>query len=214
MNRDELLTHHSGAGKQICDGSCESWKNIPPASYALLLGYYLGDGCISPVGRIGTFAMRIVCCDAYPLIMDECEATIRAVNPRRPVCRTQSIGCTMLSSQWKHWPCLFPQHGPGRKHERELFFSSWQFTIINTCPELVLRGLINSDGCRILNRVKNGRFAYSRYHFTNMSSDIMELCVWLCDQLGVRWTRCSATQLAISRRADVAILDTFIGEKR
>ena len=26
--------------------------------------------------------------------------------------------CVEVSSFSKHWPCLFPQHGPGRKHER------------------------------------------------------------------------------------------------
>ena len=25
-----------------------------------------------------------------------------------------------VASFSKHWPCLFPQHGPGRKHERKI----------------------------------------------------------------------------------------------
>ena len=32
-----------------------------------------------------------------------------------PGVRSRTIVC---SPHWKHWPCLFPQHGPGRKHER------------------------------------------------------------------------------------------------
>jgi hypothetical protein len=31
-----------------------------------------------------------------------------------------------VSSYWKHWPCLFPQHGPGRKHERRIALVPWQ----------------------------------------------------------------------------------------
>ena len=26
----------------------------------------------------------------------------------------------------KHWPCLFPQHEPGRKHERKIELMPWQ----------------------------------------------------------------------------------------
>jgi len=26
----------------------------------------------------------------------------------------------VVQNCWKHWPCLLPQHGPGRKHERAL----------------------------------------------------------------------------------------------
>jgi hypothetical protein len=32
------------------------------------------------------------------------------------ISRTPKIGCTEVASYSKHWPCLFPQHGPGRKH--------------------------------------------------------------------------------------------------
>ncbi len=51
----------------------------PLPAYAYLLGQYLGDGCISRVGRI--YTLRISCCDDYPGITDECERAIRAVRP-------------------------------------------------------------------------------------------------------------------------------------
>ena len=57
----------------------------------------------------------------------------------------------MLQSTWKHWPCLFPQHGPGRKHERVLGMADWQWTIIREHPADFLRGLFHSDGCRASN---------------------------------------------------------------
>lgn len=30
----------------------------------------------------------------------------------------------------KHWPCLFPQHGPGRKHHRRIALEPWQEAIV------------------------------------------------------------------------------------
>ena len=54
-------------------------------------------------------------------------------------------------SRWKHWPCLFPQHGPGRKHERPIVLEDWQRTIVEAHPGPFLRGLFHSDGCRAKN---------------------------------------------------------------
>lgn len=83
-------------------------------AYAYLLGLYLGDGCISPQAR-GGYALRIACGDAWPGLIDACEETIRAVRPGNSVCRVRAQGCTMVTSYSNHWPCLFPQHGPGQE---------------------------------------------------------------------------------------------------
>src|SRR5579862_3390695 len=61
-----------------------------------------------------------------------------------------------ISAYSKSWPILFPQHGAGRKHERGIVRAAWQQRIVEDEPQMFLRGLIHSDGCRILNRV-NGR---------------------------------------------------------
>lgn len=50
---------------------------------------------------------------------------------------------------WHHWPCLFPQHGPGRKHERPIVLEHWQREIVEQHPGPFLRGLFHSDGCRV-----------------------------------------------------------------
>jgi hypothetical protein len=47
--------------------------------------------------------------------------------------------------------CLFPQHGPGRKHERVLEMADWQRAIVERHPADFLRGLFHSDGCRVNN---------------------------------------------------------------
>lgn len=73
----------------------------------------------------------------------------------------------------------FPQHGPGRKHEREIALVPWQLQLTQAYPERLLRGLIHSDGSRCINRfstkLPSGRVAtyeYPRYFFTNYSTDI------------------------------------------
>jgi len=60
-----------------------------------------------------------------------------------------------LVSYSTHWPHLFPQHGPGRKHEREIALAPWQQLIVDRFPGRLLRGLIHSDGCRVENRIRH-----------------------------------------------------------
>ena len=84
-------------------------------------------------------------------------------------------------------------------------------------PGQLIRGLIHSDGCRATNTVtghgatKEKRYSYPRYMFTNMSDAIRLLFSDGCDRLGVHWTQTNARTVAVSRRNDVALLDTFIG---
>jgi hypothetical protein len=66
------------------------------------------------------------------------------------------------------WICLFPQHGPGPKHLRKIQLEPWQEAIVEREPEQFIRGLLHSDGCRVMNRVYvNGKdYAYPRYSFS------------------------------------------------
>jgi hypothetical protein len=54
------------------------------------------------------------------------------------------------------WPCLFPQHGPGKKHTRPIFIAEWQQKLAERWHEQLLRGLIQSDGCRFYSTGKGG----------------------------------------------------------
>jgi hypothetical protein len=87
--------------------------------YAYLLGMYLGDGCLS-AHRRDVFKLRISLDARYPEIVDECRDAIRAVMPRSRVNRVDKRTWFELYSYSKGWPCLFPQHGPGKKHERPI----------------------------------------------------------------------------------------------
>ena len=121
------------------------------------------------------------------------------------------IGCTEVCAYWKHWPCLFPQNGPGMKHTRQIRLDKWQENIIVNEPEMFLRGLIHSDGYRGLNWV-NGK-GYARYQFCNRSDDIRALFCWGCDLLEIPWRRMNRYNISVARRDGVARLDQFIGPK-
>jgi hypothetical protein len=197
----------SGVRCPICTGQPSL---LPQSAYSYLLGLYLGDGCLSAHAR-GVYRLRISCADRYPYLMDQCELAMSAVLPTK-VGRVQQQGCTEVGSYSKHWPCLFPQHGPGRKHQRRIELAPWQQELVDLDPRPLLRGLVHSDGCRVLNWV-NGA-PYPRYHFDNRSSDIRDIFGRACDALGVQWRQSNRYSLSVARRASVAILDEFIGPKR
>lgn len=60
---------------------------------------------------------------AYPGIMQECERAMLATLARTTG-RVPAIGCTTIHSYGKHRPCLLPQHGPGKKHDRPIVLPS------------------------------------------------------------------------------------------
>jgi hypothetical protein len=116
-------------------------------------------------------------------------------------------------------PCLFPQHGPGRKHERPIILEPWQREIVEEHPSDFLRGLFHSDGSRVANRASRQvagvtkRYDYPRWQFVNHSEDILGLCEWALDQVGIARRRSKPTTVSVSRRSDVRRLDQLIGLK-
>jgi hypothetical protein len=118
------------------------------------------------------------------------------------------------------WPDLFPQHGPGRKHQRKIELVNWQIAITHQHTREFVRGLIHSDGSRCINRFsinlpsgRVGRYAYPRYFFTNYSEDIRRIFCEHCDLLGIRWSQSNPRNISISHRDSVALLDSFVGPK-
>jgi hypothetical protein len=191
----------------VCSGAV-----LAPARYAYLLGLYLGDGCLSLYPR-GVYRLRITLDQRYPGILTECEQAIRSVRPFAEirVGRVQKQGCVEIYASWKHWPCLFPQHGPGRKHERKIELADWQKELVTAEPPALLRGLIHSDGYRGLNWVKGK--GYPRYQFTNESADIRAIFCQACSDYGVAWRRMNRKTISVARAFDVGRLDQVIGPK-
>jgi hypothetical protein len=198
-----------GAQSEDCTFE-HDFASIFAAPYCYLLGLYLGDGCVSRHPR--AFCLRITLDSKYPAIIERCRRAIDLLMPKQNAgIIRRSDGCTDVYLYSKHWPCLFPQHGPGPKHKRRIVLEPWQQTLVDQATEEFVIGLIQSDGCRV---VANDRGVMSiRYHFTNMSEDIIGLFTAALDSLDIPWTRSSKKVVSIYRKAATARLDEFVGPK-
>ena len=199
-----------------------SWKPPDAWAYCYALGLYLGDGHI--VVRNGRPRHLRLCLDAlYPGLIAEAAAAFETTFPaararrygwgeaRREIVQICDVALLVA----------FPQHGPGRKHERTIELAGWQRELTHSHPGAFVRGLIHSDGSRCINRFKtklpSGRvkeYAYPRYFFTNRSADILRLFRDHCALLGVRTSMSNHQNVSISDKASVAILDQVVGPKR
>jgi hypothetical protein len=217
---------HPGRGRQNLPSVCPRCAGIPslpePArEYAYLLGLYLGDGCISANGALarGIWVLRIACADAWPGLLEECKQAVRAIRPDNKVGTVRSDGCSYVTSYSRHWPCLIPQHGPGKKHDRTIELEPWQLLITSEHADRFARGLFHSDGCRFTNRVRRPLadgdhwYEYPRYMFTNESVEILNLCGQALDELQVSWRFSRRNTISVARREAVARLDHFVGPK-
>jgi hypothetical protein len=182
-------------------------------SYSYLLGLYLGDGDISRLPR--TYRLRVWLDGIYPGIVAECKAAIEAVLPNPASVHPTASRAVVVNGYSNAWPQLFPQHGPGPKHLRQIELAPWQRRITHLHPERLLRGLIHSDGCRAMNRIHHPSktYAYPRYQFTNHSDDIRAIFCEHLDVLGIPWRRMNRWNISVARREGVARLDEFIGPK-
>ena len=197
-------------GAALPCGASHDFGALPEAAYVYLLGMYLGDGCISRGGR--AWRLRIACDTKYPAIIERCRHAIDAVMPLQCAALVKrKENCVEVCQYSKHWPCLLPQHGPGRKHLRKIALEPWQQTIVDDETEEFVMGLIHSDGCRV---VANDRGVLSvRYHFSNRSEDIIGLFTAALDHLGITWRRSDKYTVSIYRKAATARMDEFIGPK-
>ena len=197
---------------------------IQPAdsfSYAYLLGIYLGDGYVANTGR--GFQLRHhprrVCTRTSSTNVRAMSCSAAGVTSAAACDRACDRSVRVLAGS-KHWPDLFPQMGPGRKHERPIVLAPWQREIVE-CPPVALRA--RADPLRRLpdheplqdaaavRRV--AEYAYPRYFFSNLSADIRGLFCASCERLGLRWTQSNHRNISISHRASVALLDENVGPK-
>lgn len=191
-------------------GTSHDFSTLPPKPYAYLLGLYLGDGCISRMNRV--WRLRIVLDAKYPGIIEQSRNAINSMlQGQKAAALYRKDNSVEVSLYSKHWPCYFPQHGPGKKHDRKIELTPWQTVLVQQAPEDLIRGLIHSDGCRV---VANDRGVASiRYHFTNFSEDILRIFTDALDLLEIPWTRPTKRMIAVYRKSATARLDEFIGPK-
>ena len=178
--------------------------------YAELFGLYLGDGYIVRTSR--SDRLRLFLDTRYAQILADARALLCRCFPTHRVGHfTTAKGTTTILSVYStHLACLFPQHGPGMKHQREIVVEGWQAEIVERNPWEFIRGLIRSDGCAFVNRT--GRYAYLSYEFSNRSSQIRELFMEACDRVDIEY-RAYKRYVRIYRRPSVALMHEHIGVK-
>jgi hypothetical protein len=210
--RDWHAPGYAGRARPICPRCWERGRAMafPANDYAELLALYLGDGCISRLDR--TYSLRISMDANHPSVL----AQVRELLSRCFLdnCLTEvSVEGTanvVLCVYSRHMPCLFPQHGPGKKHERSIALEPWQSQVVDRAPWAFLRGCINSDGCCFINRT--GSYEYLSYDFYNHSADILDLFAGACERVGVEYRRYER-RVRIYRRQSVELLRTNVGIK-
>jgi hypothetical protein len=184
-------------------------------AYAYLLGLYLGDGHIVKTKPLkngnAVYKFRIFQDAKYTNLIQLCidkmkilfESEVNIIN--KP-------GCKEIFCYKNNIPEIFPQHGPGKKHTREIVLQAWQKDIVRIYPKDFLKGLIHSDGCRYLS--VPGNIDSIKYEFKNTSSDILGYFDWACSLLDVDTRRHSCGKASILRtKKDVNIFESFIGPK-
>ncbi|MFB6722542.1 transcriptional regulator [Kribbella sp. NPDC056345] len=138
--------------------------------------------------------------------------------PRSNGCPRCSIS-SLDRSSYAHLLGWYLGDGCPSEHRRRIELAEWQREVVAEHPELLLRGLFNSDGCRAANwatRTVGGvtkRYEYPRYQFSNESVDIMQLCQQTLSVLGIPWRMPRRNALSVAQKAGVARLDEFVGPK-
>ncbi|MEV0290265.1 transcriptional regulator [Kribbella sp. NPDC050820] len=193
-----------------CDGA-----ELDEAAYALLLGWYLGDGCIARARR-DVFTLQIANDQKYPQLNQEIAETIRRVKPTASPCLRGGSAAVRIEARWKHWPCLFPQHGPGMKHRRKIELLAWQSEIVARYPESCCAGCSTPTAAgSSTGRASRteGAITMRATCFTNESGDIRNILTQTLDMLGIPWRQPRRNAIAVSRKAAVEMLDSFVGPK-
>ena len=219
--RDWRRPSYAPQARSLCPRCWRKAKRmcLAPSDYSELLAMYLGDGSISTHPR--TQRLRVTLDAKYPAIIREAQSLIARCFPENRVDQVQAPGCVHVSVYSSHLSCVFPQHGPGRKHNRSIVLEGWQEQTIRAEPWPFVRGCILTDGCVFTNRTdvhRESPYEYLSYHFSNRSKEIVDLFVASCDRVGV-FTRVNHQptrgewSVRINRRPSVALMLEHVGLK-
>lgn len=212
----EYPNWHRGAAQTRLDLFHCGFESHLAYQYLYLLGMYLGDGHITKMktqkNGNSNYKLRIFLDSKYSDIIERTKKAVEVVLSGNKAL-TQFHGtktCTCVYAYSNELLVLFPQHGPGRKHDRKISLQTWQQKLVSRNPKPFIKGLIESDGCRYVNRI--GQYEYPSYNFTNHSEDLHSIFAWACAKIGVKVTRCGKNS-QIRTRKSVAVFDEFIGPK-
>lgn len=167
-------------------------KNCAP-HYVYILGCYLGDGCINKLQR--TQKLRIFSGSAHPSIIDDQIRSLNILfnqNKVNSIKHTSSNMYTIIVHN-NSLDQYFPQHGQGKKHDRNILLTDWQTELVEEHTDCFIKGLIDTDGClfNASNRIKKdgSKTDLPSYQFTNKSMDIINLYTSSLDRLGIHYTK-------------------------
>lgn len=181
------ITHKFTTGKRESVDRPHSeiieWCNKNSAEYAYLLGSYLGDGHIIIMPR--TQKLSIYNDNRYPDIIHDQSSALGKLFPNNKIHNYQQLHskCVEVNVHNKYLTKVFPQHGTGKKHDRDVSLKDWQWDIVWKEPECFIKGLIDSDGSYYpYNYNKTPRM---RYQFTNKSLDIVDMYLKVMAKLDI-----------------------------
>ena len=120
-------------------------------------------------------------------------------------------------------PLAFPQHGRGKKHEREIILEDWQTTLVQQFQQEFVIGLLDSDGCRWKSPRKTVEDLVW-YYFANRSEEIIDLFCRALEEMDIvyhRWLHIRPPgegepiyRVQIAKRSEAAKLEEFVPLKR
>ena len=101
-------------------------------TYSYLLGVYLGDGYLCRMPRASRLEVYLHRDDKQ--VIGRVAAAINSLRPGYRVGCRRHGAAVVVTSYFKRWPTFFPQHGPGRKHLRDITLAPWQRVIVERHP--------------------------------------------------------------------------------
>jgi hypothetical protein len=127
----------------------ESLHQHQRLAYSYLLGMYLGDGHIAHMHH--TFRLRIFLNRRQHEVIARVKQAILTLLPENRVgeVHRRASAVTEVGCYSSLWPTIFPQHGPGRKHDRSIRLAPWQAMIVRKHPSEFLRGCWSRTGVGI-----------------------------------------------------------------
>lgn len=154
-------------------------------AYSYILAIYLCDGCISTYKTFRAPSIRFFNDSKYPINTKNWADKLKLLFPNNSVItfKKPKANCLVVLAYSKLLLDLFPQHGKGVKHLREIKLTEWQKQIIAEYPQDFIKGCIESDGC--IYEQKVGNYSYKRYSFTNKSEDIINIFLWVLSLIGI-----------------------------
>lgn len=145
-------------------------------TYSYVLGLYLSNGYIAT--HKYTKCFRLSQNIKYQnLIQEHINALQRLFNKQPNIVYPKNTNAVDIVVGSRDLDFLFPQgtiEGPKNKHP--IILEQWQHRIISKYPKQFIRGMMQTDGCRFLN--KNS----VRYSFSNASKDICNIMTEICDK--------------------------------